>query len=173
MTGVGDNIGSMLEDKYAKANLADVTRQADAPIEEALALMVREKLTGRPVPKSGRRSSISGASGSRTRPAQTSTSGPTSSNDQAFARARARHAGVDGDGRGTGDDQQQDDPSSDDDQPQGEDQSETAARTIRRDRRRRGALRRGGARPAARLLDKQLANLQGVVGRLANRCSAA
>jgi cobaltochelatase CobT len=55
MTGVADNIGSMLEDKYAKANLADVRDRADAPIEEALALMVREKLTGRAAPKSGER----------------------------------------------------------------------------------------------------------------------
>jgi cobaltochelatase CobT len=55
MAGVADNIGEMLEDKYAKANLADVREQADAPLEEALALMVREKLTGRPVPKSGER----------------------------------------------------------------------------------------------------------------------
>ncbi|RUX09551.1 MULTISPECIES: cobaltochelatase subunit CobT [unclassified Mesorhizobium] len=55
MQGVADNIGSMLEDKYAKANLVDVKDKADAPIEEALALMVREKLTGRPVPKSGER----------------------------------------------------------------------------------------------------------------------
>jgi cobaltochelatase CobT len=55
MTGVGDNIGHMLEEKYAKANLADVRDRADAPIEEALALMVREKLTGRPAPKSGER----------------------------------------------------------------------------------------------------------------------
>jgi cobaltochelatase CobT len=55
MLGVADNIGSMLEDKYAKANLADVKDQADAPIEEAVALMVREKLTGRAVPKSGER----------------------------------------------------------------------------------------------------------------------
>jgi cobaltochelatase CobT len=53
LTGVGDNIAQMLEDKYTKANLADVREQADAPLEEALALMVREKLTGRPVPKSG------------------------------------------------------------------------------------------------------------------------
>ncbi|MFU0506055.1 cobaltochelatase subunit CobT [Pseudaminobacter sp. NGMCC 1.201702] len=53
MTGVADNIGFMLEDRYAKANLADVRDQADAPLEEALALMVREKLTGRPAPKSG------------------------------------------------------------------------------------------------------------------------
>ncbi len=55
MLGVADNIGSMLEDKYTKANLADVTDRADAPIEEAIALMVREKLTGRAVPKSGER----------------------------------------------------------------------------------------------------------------------
>ncbi|MDH6234108.1 cobaltochelatase CobT [Mesorhizobium soli] len=53
LTGVGDNISQMLEDKYIKANLADVREQADAPLEEAVALMVREKLTGRPVPKSG------------------------------------------------------------------------------------------------------------------------
>lgn len=55
MLGVADNIGSMLEDKYTKANLVDVKDKADAPIEEALALMVREKLTGRPIPKSGER----------------------------------------------------------------------------------------------------------------------
>jgi len=55
MQGVADNIGSMLEDKYARANLIDVKDKADAPIEEALALMVREKLTGRAVPKSGER----------------------------------------------------------------------------------------------------------------------
>ncbi|WP_296746351.1 cobaltochelatase subunit CobT [Mesorhizobium sp.] len=55
MQGVADNIGSMLEDKYAKANLVDVKDKADAPLEEAIALMVREKLTGRPVPKSGER----------------------------------------------------------------------------------------------------------------------
>ncbi|MBZ9866818.1 cobaltochelatase subunit CobT [Mesorhizobium sp. CA15] len=55
MQGVADNIGSMLEDKYAKANLVDVRDKADAPLEEAIALMVREKLTGRSVPKSGER----------------------------------------------------------------------------------------------------------------------
>jgi cobaltochelatase CobT len=54
MVGVADNIGSMLEDKYARANLAEVTDRADAPLEEALALMVRETLTGRAAPKSGR-----------------------------------------------------------------------------------------------------------------------
>ncbi|MDG4896682.1 cobaltochelatase subunit CobT [Mesorhizobium sp. WSM4976] len=55
MQGVADNIGSMLEDKYTKANLVDVRDKADAPLEEAIALIVREKLTGRPVPKSAER----------------------------------------------------------------------------------------------------------------------
>jgi cobaltochelatase CobT len=55
MAGVADNIGVMLEDKYAKANLAEVREQADAPLEEAVALIVREKLTGRAAPRSGER----------------------------------------------------------------------------------------------------------------------
>ncbi len=53
MTGVAENIASMLEDKYQKANLAAVTEQSEAPLEEAVALMVREKLTGRTAPRSG------------------------------------------------------------------------------------------------------------------------
>ncbi|MCP3056879.1 cobaltochelatase subunit CobT [Aurantimonas marianensis] len=54
MQGVGDNLASMLEDKYFRSNLTDVTDRAEAPIEDAVALMVREKLTGRPVPESAR-----------------------------------------------------------------------------------------------------------------------
>lgn len=53
MSGVSDNLAMMLEDKYARSNLADVTDKADAPLEEAMALMVRERLTGRDTPKSG------------------------------------------------------------------------------------------------------------------------
>ncbi len=52
MAGVADNISVMLEDKYAKARFADIREKADAPLEEALALVVREKLTGKPVPPS-------------------------------------------------------------------------------------------------------------------------
>ncbi|WP_420407407.1 cobaltochelatase subunit CobT [Hoeflea sp.] len=51
MTGVGDNITSMLEDKYQRANYQGITSREDAPLEEALALMVREKLTGRRPPE--------------------------------------------------------------------------------------------------------------------------
>jgi cobaltochelatase CobT len=52
MSGVGDNIASMLSDKYAKANYKGITNQEDAPLEEAVALLVRERLTGRAVPES-------------------------------------------------------------------------------------------------------------------------
>ena len=52
MVGVGDNLASMLEDKYLRSNLTDVTDKAEAPLEDAVALMVREKLTGRPIPPS-------------------------------------------------------------------------------------------------------------------------
>jgi cobaltochelatase CobT len=55
MTGVADNIGSMLEDKYARANFADAKDRSEAPLEEAVAMVVREKLTGRPVPKSAQK----------------------------------------------------------------------------------------------------------------------
>lgn len=55
MQGVGDNIAAMLEDKYAKASFSEIKDRADAPLEEAVSMLVREKLTGRPVPKSGQR----------------------------------------------------------------------------------------------------------------------
>ncbi len=55
MVGVANNIGSMLEDKYAKANLANVIERSEAPLEEAVALIVREQLTGQVAPKSGQR----------------------------------------------------------------------------------------------------------------------
>jgi cobaltochelatase CobT len=54
MAGVAANISVMLEDKYAKAKYADIRDKADAPIEEAIALVVREKLTGQPVPASAK-----------------------------------------------------------------------------------------------------------------------
>ncbi len=55
MAGVASNLGAMLEDKYAKANLAEVRDREEAPLEEAVALLVRERLTGRKVPKSAER----------------------------------------------------------------------------------------------------------------------
>jgi len=126
MTGVGDNIASMLEDKYAKANFSEIKDRADAPLEEAVAMVVREKLTGRTVPKSGRRvvdlwrgwieekggTSLDGLAGNI--------------NDQhAFARL-IREMLVSFEMADQLDDQQQADEADDnqDDQPQGEEQSE-------------------------------------------------
>ena len=46
MQGVAGNIGAMLDDKYHRGNYHDITEQADAPLADALAMMVRERLTG-------------------------------------------------------------------------------------------------------------------------------
>lgn len=52
MDGVAENLTSMLADKYARANFPAITDKAEAPLEEAVALLVREKLTGRKAPES-------------------------------------------------------------------------------------------------------------------------
>ena len=46
MQGVAGNIGAMLDDKYHRGNYHDITEQADAPLADALAMLVRERLTG-------------------------------------------------------------------------------------------------------------------------------
>ncbi|MFY8098433.1 MAG: cobaltochelatase subunit CobT, partial [Allorhizobium sp.] len=38
-------------EKYAKANFSTISRQEDAPIGEAVAMLVREKLTGQKAPE--------------------------------------------------------------------------------------------------------------------------
>ncbi|RUU32440.1 cobaltochelatase subunit CobT [Mesorhizobium sp. M6A.T.Ce.TU.016.01.1.1] len=126
MQGVADNIGSMLEDKYARANLIDVKDKADAPIEEALALMVREKLTGRTVPKSGERLV------DLWRPwveekASADLDGLSAKLDdqQAFARVVREMLASMEMAEELGDDQEtEDSEDNDDNQPQGEEQSE-------------------------------------------------
>src|SRR3712207_2915021 len=51
MSGVADNLSAMLEDRYHRGGkYEDITDRADAPIEDAVALMVRERLTGRKPP---------------------------------------------------------------------------------------------------------------------------
>jgi cobaltochelatase CobT len=46
MDGVALNLTAMLDDKFHRGKFEGITDRADAPIEEALALMVRERLTG-------------------------------------------------------------------------------------------------------------------------------
>ncbi|MCF3933362.1 cobaltochelatase subunit CobT [Acuticoccus sp. M5D2P5] len=55
MEGVADNISAMLEDRYYRGNYHEITDQADAPLPDALSLLVREKLTGAPPPESARK----------------------------------------------------------------------------------------------------------------------
>ncbi|OYU47265.1 MAG: cobaltochelatase subunit CobT [Rhizobiales bacterium PAR1] len=46
MMGVARNLDAMLEDRYQRSNLAEVNDIANAPMEDALAMLVRERLTG-------------------------------------------------------------------------------------------------------------------------------
>ena len=46
MQGVAQNLGAMLDDRFHRGKFDDITDRADAPIEDAVALMVRERLTG-------------------------------------------------------------------------------------------------------------------------------
>ena len=52
MDGVAKNIAAMLDDRYHRGQYEEITDRADAPLEDAVALMVRERLTGEAPPKS-------------------------------------------------------------------------------------------------------------------------
>ncbi|HKH34875.1 MAG TPA: cobaltochelatase subunit CobT [Beijerinckiaceae bacterium] len=56
MSGVADNLSAMLEDRYHRGGkYEDITDRADAPVEDAVALMVRERLTGLKPPPAARK----------------------------------------------------------------------------------------------------------------------
>jgi cobaltochelatase CobT len=46
MQGVARNLSAMLEDRFHRGKFDDISDRADAPIEDAVAMMVRERLTG-------------------------------------------------------------------------------------------------------------------------------
>ena len=52
MDGMGDNLASMLEDKFHREGLSDVQTTDDAPLDQAVAMLLRESLTGRRPPRS-------------------------------------------------------------------------------------------------------------------------
>jgi cobaltochelatase CobT len=54
MQGVAQNLSAMLDDRFHRAKFGEVSDRAEAPIEDALALMVRERLTGLPPPPAAR-----------------------------------------------------------------------------------------------------------------------
>jgi cobaltochelatase CobT len=55
MQGVASNLTAMLDDKFHRGRFDEISDRADAPIEEALAMMVRERLTGQAPPLAARR----------------------------------------------------------------------------------------------------------------------
>ena len=55
MDGVATNLSAMLEDRFHRGKFDEITDRADAPIEEAVAMMVRERLTGRPPPAAAKK----------------------------------------------------------------------------------------------------------------------
>src|SRR5712675_1046952 len=55
MHGVAKNLSAMLDDKFHRGKFDDISDRADAPIEEAVAMLVRERLTGQPPPPAARR----------------------------------------------------------------------------------------------------------------------
>jgi len=55
MAGVAKNLTAMLDDHFHRGKFDEITDRADAPLADALALMVRERLTGQAPPAAGRR----------------------------------------------------------------------------------------------------------------------
>src|SRR6267154_543795 len=55
MTGVANNIAAMLDDRFHRGKFDEISDRADAPIEEAVALMVRERLTGQAPPAAAKK----------------------------------------------------------------------------------------------------------------------
>ncbi len=55
MSGVAQNLGAMLDERYHRGKFDQITERADAPIEEALSLLVRERLTGAAPPAAAKK----------------------------------------------------------------------------------------------------------------------
>jgi len=55
MEGVANNLSAMLDDRFHRGKFDDITDRADAPIEDAVAMMVRERLTGQAPPAAAKK----------------------------------------------------------------------------------------------------------------------
>src|SRR5262249_49577555 len=55
MDGVARNLSAMLEDRFHRGKFDDISDRSDAPIEDAVAMMVRERLTGLAPPPAAKR----------------------------------------------------------------------------------------------------------------------
>jgi cobaltochelatase CobT len=55
MSGVAKNLSAMIDDRFHRGKFDEISDRADAPIEEAVAMMVRERLTGLPPPPAAKK----------------------------------------------------------------------------------------------------------------------
>ncbi|NWG24704.1 MAG: cobaltochelatase subunit CobT [Pseudorhodoplanes sp.] len=55
MEGVAKNLTAMLDDRYHRGKFDEITDRADAPLEDAIAMLVRERLTGQAPPPAAKR----------------------------------------------------------------------------------------------------------------------
>jgi len=55
MEGVAKNLSAMLDDRFHRGKFDEITDRADAPIEDAVALIVRERLTGQAPPSAAKK----------------------------------------------------------------------------------------------------------------------
>src|SRR6185437_10816992 len=55
MLGVKNNLTAMIDDRFHRGKFDEITDRADAPIEEAVAMMVRERLTGQAPPAAAKK----------------------------------------------------------------------------------------------------------------------
>src|SRR5207342_3938969 len=55
MHGVAKNLSAMLDDRFHRGKFDEISDRADAPIEEAIAMMVRERLTGQAPPPAAKK----------------------------------------------------------------------------------------------------------------------
>lgn len=55
MAGVAKNLTAMLDDHFHRGKFDEITDRADAPLADALAMMVRERLTGLPPPQAAKK----------------------------------------------------------------------------------------------------------------------
>jgi cobaltochelatase CobT len=134
MPGMGQNLSAMLEDRYSRTVVNRSSSRRDTPLEEAVGLIVREKLTGAEPPPSVRayvdlwRSFVDEKAGGRI-----ATLGDALHDQAAFARLSrdiiaaldmADELGEDPDKSDENDEQdnQEDDPGDQNDMPEGEQQ---------------------------------------------------
>lgn len=88
MKGVGENIEAMLDERYSRSGFQQAEDRQNAPLSEALAILVRERITGNPAPDSARgvlkvwREDIENSAGTAL-----DTLADTASDQRAFAKA--------------------------------------------------------------------------------------